>query len=215
MDRGDHQPHRHADIHERGLGQLQAGFNRLGNGVAGAQLIEPRGVRGIAGARNDREVGSLLARNLDDSLGGFGRIHGDDQRAGGAKAAAAQKIYARGVAPINIAAELAAILAQTAHKARIAVDGQSRNFVADQHIPHQRADAAIADDDHMVAHTSARSRLQRAVVGGPGLRFGLPCAGPGQPGNSDHRQRRRQHQLPGEPRRNDSPQSRSAQHHEG
>ena len=45
MDRGDHQPHRHADIHERGLGQLQAGFNRLGNGVAGAQLIKPRGVR--------------------------------------------------------------------------------------------------------------------------------------------------------------------------
>ena len=65
VDRGDHRAHRHAEIDQHRLGQLQRGFERLGHRVGGAGPVELGGMVGIAGAGDDGEIGAPAAHPLD------------------------------------------------------------------------------------------------------------------------------------------------------
>ena len=57
VDRGDHQAHRHADIDQHRLGELQARLDRFRHRVGDAELVERAGVGGVAGAGDDGDVG--------------------------------------------------------------------------------------------------------------------------------------------------------------
>ena len=58
VDRGDHRAHRHAEVDQHRLGQLQRGFERLGHRVGRAGPVELGGMLGVAGAGDDGEVGA-------------------------------------------------------------------------------------------------------------------------------------------------------------
>jgi hypothetical protein len=81
VDRGDHRAHRHPEIDENGLAQLQARLDRLGRDVAGAQLVELGGVARVARPRNDQKMGAQRAPDADDGLELRGGIHRRHQSA--------------------------------------------------------------------------------------------------------------------------------------
>ena len=56
VDAGDHRPHGDAEVDEHRLRKLQRRLERLRHRVGDAGLVEPRGVRGIAGAGDDRQL---------------------------------------------------------------------------------------------------------------------------------------------------------------
>ncbi len=48
--------HGHAEVHQHGLGELQAGLDGFRHRVRGAERVEPRGVPAVPGAGDDQEV---------------------------------------------------------------------------------------------------------------------------------------------------------------
>ena len=84
VDRGDHRAHRHAEIDQHRLRKLQRGFERLGHRVGRAGPVELGGMRRIAGAGDDGEIGAPAAHPLgqphrlapDRPWSGSARWHG-------------------------------------------------------------------------------------------------------------------------------------------
>ena len=78
VDGGDHRPGRQAQADERRFRKLQAGLDGLRHGVGDADRIEMAGVRGVAGARDDEDVGSQRARHAHDLVDRRLVVDGDD-----------------------------------------------------------------------------------------------------------------------------------------
>src|SRR3984957_20445927 len=56
VDRGDDEAHRHADVDQHILGELQARLNRLWHRIGHTEPIKRAGVVGVAGTRDQRDV---------------------------------------------------------------------------------------------------------------------------------------------------------------
>ena len=123
VDRGDHQPHRHADVDEQRLGELQARLDGFRHRVGDPEPVEDAGVGGVAGARDQRDVALQLSRGFDHRFVGARRIHGDDDGARRLDAAATQIFLPRGVAEID----LLALSARFRRHRGVGIDGDIGN----------------------------------------------------------------------------------------
>ncbi len=159
MNRGDHETHRHADVDQHRLRELQARLDRLRHRVGYAELVERVSVVCVAGAGDEGHVAAQPARRLDHQFVGSRRIHRHHHRPRGFDAAAAQVAGARRVSVIDRLAGLAGPRDQP----DVRIDGDERDLVDVEHVADQRADPAVADDDDAALVAFGRRLLRRRV----------------------------------------------------
>ena len=152
---------------QRRLRELQACLDGFRHRIGDADRIEMAGVRGIARARDDEDVGPDATHEPDDLV---------DRRlvwmvtmtaAASHQAAALEERRIGGIAIVDLAAAPAVL----GHRRRIAVDGKEGKAVPLQHVADDLPDAAVADDDG-VAFIAARwrngeLRVERSCIARP------------------------------------------------
>ena len=143
VDGGDDEAHGDAHFHQQRFGELQRGFEGLGDGEGGAGAVEPGGVGGIAGAGDDRQLWVLGAQLLDQPLRRLWLIHGEDGGAGTIEAKAGERCAARDIAERH---GIAGALAR-GDQFGIGVYAEIGLVVSDQHVGDQPPHPAKADDD--------------------------------------------------------------------